>query len=451
METDVADVVVAGGGLAGCAAAIAAARRGARVLLVERDNSLGGEAGGGLVGGCENQFYDPEGRRSLRGLPAEIVERIYRRQFERPLDWREHAGTYWFCHEPEIVKLVLLEMCEEAGVGLLLGSTITGVLRDGPRIRGVVLHAPGNPLEIHGRVVADCTGDGEVAALARVPYVLRECSGTLLFRLAGVDLELTRGYLVDHPDELWNGGPEEVERELGSFEENWQSGYFCLIDRAGSTLAHAAAAGIERRDFAREMHGYHALDRLGMEGVRHGNTVQINTGMIRLCGFDPWELSRAEAAGRRVAFAVTRFLALHVPGFRDAWIASTAAHLGRRYSRVVETERRQGAAELAVHDADSAGRYHTSPHRPEECRQVRYIPWSCLVPRGVDGLVMGSGKSFNTGVERRQPHRAMGSTMLIGEIAGTAAAMAVAGAIDVRGVSARDIRAALGWQPADPA
>jgi hypothetical protein len=177
----------------------------------------------------------------------------------------------------------------------------------------------------------------------------------------------------------------------------------------------------------------------------------VNTGMIRISGYDLRRISAAETAGREIAYWVTHFLSRHVPGFRDAWIASTATHLGRRYSRVVETVRQQGAAELALLDADAVGRYHTSPHRPEECRQVRSIPWSCLVPRTVDGLVMGSGKSFNTGVERRQPHRAMGSTMLIGQIAGSAAALAVAGAVDVRGVSPRDIRAAVGWRSADPA
>ncbi len=174
-------MIVAGGGLAGCAAAIAAARGGARTLLVERENSLGGEAGGGLVGGCENQFFGPEGARSLDGIPAEIVERIHQAQFGRPLDWREHVGTYWFCHEPETVKLVLQQMCGEAGVELLLGSTISDVLADGARVTGVVLHALDRPLEVRRRVVADCTGDGHVAALAGVPCEPRESPGTLPF------------------------------------------------------------------------------------------------------------------------------------------------------------------------------------------------------------------------------------------------------------------------------
>jgi hypothetical protein len=435
-----AEVIVAGGGLAGCAAAIAAARGGARTLLVERENALGGEAGGGLVGGCENQFYGPEAERSLGGIPAEIVERIHQAQFGRPLDWRDHAGTYWFCHEPETVKLVLQQMCGEAGVELLLGSTITGVLADGARLTGLVLHAPDRRVEVRAGVVIDATGDGHVAARAGVPCESREAPATFVFRLAGVDLERTREYLLADPSELWNGGPGEVARELGAFEENWRRGYFCLIDRAGSTLRRAVSAGIARGDFALERDGYRALDRLGLQGLPGTGTVQVNTGMIRIAGYDLRRISAAQTSGRGIAFWVTRFLSAHVPGFRNAWIAATPTHLGRRYSRVVETERRQDAAELALLDADAVGRYHTSPHRPEECRQARFIPWSCLVPRGIDGLVMGSGKSFNTGVERRQPHRAMGSTMLIGQIAGVAAALALTRGIDIRNLDPAEVR-----------
>jgi hypothetical protein len=307
-------------------------------------------------------------------------------------------------------------------------------------LTGLVLHAPDGPVEVRARVVADCTGDGHVAALAGVPWQAREGSSTFVFRLSGVDLERTREYLAAEPTELWNGGPGEVAREQRAFAENWRRGYFCLIDRAGSTLRRAVAAGIARGDFALERDGYRALDRLGLQGLPGTGTVQVNTGMIRVTGRDLRRISAAEVAGRGIAFWVTRFLSLHVPGFRNARVAATATHLGRRYSRVVETERQQGASDLDLPDADVVGRYHTSPHRPEEYRQARFIPWSCLVPIGIDGLVMGSGKSFNSGVEHRQPHRAMGSTMLIGEIAGAAAALAVARGTDIRKLDPAEIR-----------
>jgi hypothetical protein len=437
------EILVAGGGLAGCAAAIAAGRAGFKTLLVERENCLGGEASWGLVGGSENQFFNDQGEKGLSGVPAEIIERIYLNQFQRKLNWRNHGSTYWFCHEPEIAKLTLLEMCEEAGVELLLNATITDVLKKDTGIEGVTVHTLGGFFQIRCSIAVDSTGDGSVAALADVPFALMSCSSTLLFRMVNVDLLQTYRHLIEQSEELWRGSGFEVEREIQSFKENWRNGYFYLIDRAGSTFRGAVAQAVVSGDFDNKKFGFGSLDRLGMEGIRRTKSVQINTGMRRIKGFDPIELSRAEIDGRKVVFFVANFLRKYIPGFGRAVVASTATRLGRRFSRSVETMRPYMKEDLDRYFSDSVGRYFTSPHRPEEARKTRYISYFGLIPKNVDGLIMASGKSIYSTIPRRQPHRSIGSTMLIGEIAGTAAALALKSDLRLRELDPALIRLSM--------
>lgn len=434
------ELLVAGGGLAGCAAAIAASRMGAKTLLVERESCLGGEAGWGLVGGSENQFFGKDGATNLTSISAEIVGRIYKKVFGKPLEWEKLKSTHWFCHEPEIVKLVMLEMCEEAGVMLLLDSTITDVILTSRTVAGVIIHTQSGPLRIQCKITVDATGDGAVAALARVPFTFLPMPSTLMFRMAGVNLAETFDYLIKNPRELWDGPEGETEEQLVGFSQNWENGFFCVSDKVGSSFRSCINAAYANGDFKTDFQGFERLDKLGMEGIRQNGCVQINSGVIRLESFDPLVLSQAEIRARKVAFYLAAFLRHYVPGFQGSFVSATGARLGRRFSRSVETLRQYDKDTVSKRLPDSVGRYFNPPNYLAGKGQCNYISYSSLIPKRVNGLLMGSGKSFFV-PPGRQPHRAMGATMIIGEIAGTASALCLKADIQPRDLNPDRIRA----------
>ena len=198
------DVLVAGGGPAGACAAIAAARNGASVLLVERGNCLGGMATRGLVGPFMT-CYDKTGSvQIIRGLFNEIVERLVACGGAiHPKDCRAGtAFTSWIkighdhCtpFEPEALKLLLDEMCAEAGVKVLFHADFVEPLMDGTRIAGARLFTKAGFRDVCAKVVIDATGDADVAFRAGVPTEFGDSKGkrvqpaTMFFRIGNCDL-----------------------------------------------------------------------------------------------------------------------------------------------------------------------------------------------------------------------------------------------------------------------
>lgn len=178
------DVIVAGGGTAGVAAAVAAARNGADTILIERYGFLGGTMTAGLV----NPFmtFHADGEQIIEGIFQEIIDRL---RGMNGYDERTRA------FDVEVMKLILDQMVREAGVKLMLHTCVIDVLMQGNIIRGVEVHNKSGKQIVLGKVVVDATGDGDVAVIAGAPYEKgRRKDGltqpmTLNFRMGGVDLE----------------------------------------------------------------------------------------------------------------------------------------------------------------------------------------------------------------------------------------------------------------------
>ena len=175
------DVIVAGSGPAGVSAAINAGRMGAKVLLVEWNNAVGGVSTSGLMshftGSVHSKFY------------TELLQEMANRN-EGP-----QKGKIVPSIDPENLKAIYLDMLRDAGVTVLLYTFVCGVVMDGNRITGIITESKSGRRVFHGKAFIDGTGDGDVAAFAGVSYYKgRETDGkmqpvTLMFKVAGVDTD----------------------------------------------------------------------------------------------------------------------------------------------------------------------------------------------------------------------------------------------------------------------
>jgi len=180
------DVLVVGGGTSGCAAAIAAARHGARVLLVERYGFLGGTATAAMVGvfcGVYTCGPDATHQTLVGGIPLEVMQRM-----ERIGAGYKYRHRFQIDHE--VFKLELDRWLEEAGVEILLHAIVVETLMRDGAICGVVVEHKGGREAILARRVVDASGDGDVAALAGAPYEKSEVmqAPTMVFNMGGVDV-----------------------------------------------------------------------------------------------------------------------------------------------------------------------------------------------------------------------------------------------------------------------
>ena len=202
-----ADVLVLGGGMAGFAAAVSAAREGAKVILADRNATLGGMATAGLVGPFMTCSDTTGEQLIVQGLFMEIVERMVAAGGAiHPRDVR--AGTpftAWITHghdhvtpfDPEALKFTLDDLCCEAGVQILYHATFLAPVMEGARVTGVEVFTKAGPQRIRAKVVIDATGDGDVAFRAGVPCELGDAGRggamqpcTTFFRIAGLSEEV---------------------------------------------------------------------------------------------------------------------------------------------------------------------------------------------------------------------------------------------------------------------
>ena len=431
------DVLVAGAGPAGCTAALAAARNGARVMLVERYGFLGGSATMPmpLLG-----FTTSEGEKLLGGLPVEIVERL--RSLGGAIGPFTHPTLQSFIPtDGEILKCLLDDLMNEAGVKVLLHSAITGPILDGDVLKGVVVENKSGRREIASRIVVDATGDADVAAAAGAPFSLgREedhltQAATTQFQIDGVEIGEARAYLERHPAEsVYPVTPGETARVF--------MGFPTLVEQA-RTQGYLAS-------YPRSYVIFHTMIRESLVGV--------NTTKMVLNGVDAADLTRAEVAGRKQAMEITKFLRDFVPGFANSRLLSFPTHLGVRETRrilgryVLTGEDLLAGREFA--DGIARSRYPIDIHDPARTgpdlrllKKFYTIPYASLLPRKIVHLIV-AGRSLSATPEAMSSARVMGTCMAMGQAAGTAAALCARERISPESLDAGRLRRVLTEQGA---
>lgn len=434
------DVIVAGGGIAGTAAAVAAARSQSTVLLIERNGFLGGVAAAGLMASMGNRFFADDGRLVVRGIALEIVERL-----------AEMGGTSagWksplvpkIPFDPEIFKLVLLQMVEEAGVKLYFHTVVSDVTMSKDRLEGLIVENKSGRQAILGKVVVDATGDADVAAKAGAPFNYEPPgSSSLEFRMGNVDLHKTYEYIKENPERY----PSDVDapRTFEEFERNWlENGFFYYPHgggrKPGSNMAFLVRKAIQKGDYSKEKGIITGLDAFGMDGLACNNTVIINSNFARIDDLDVSEATKAELEARKSCFYIAEFLKKYVPGFEKAFIIETAPDFGVRFTRQIigEYSLTKEEAEAGVKFDDVIGIGSTGfPGTPFD------IPYKCIIPQKVDSLLVASGKSAST--KPRGLLRGMTTCITLGQAAGTAAAHAVATGVSPRASDMKHLQRSL--------
>lgn len=398
--------MVVGGGSAGCAAAVAAARTGARTLLIESAGFLGGT--GAAVLDTFYGFYAPgadeTAGRVVGGIGWEVASSLLdtRQAFERPNTYGAGTGV---TYEPEALKLTWDRLTQAAAVDTLLHATVIGVEtnKTANRVTGLTLVTKAGIREVKAAAVVDASGDAEVAwragaALERPTTDQKLQPLTATFRLGGVDTDVI--------------STKDLHERLAKAAE---SGAYRLPRREGS------------------------VHRTVLPGIVHTNLTRVSG----LDPTDPWQLSAAEAEGRAQVAEYVRFLTEEVPGYEDAYLLSTSVRIGVR-----ETRRLIGRYVLTREDVLAANDFPDAvarcgapveDHDGGESTIWEYVgghrsgrtygvPYRCLLPTELDNVAV-AGRCLSATHDAHASVRSMAQCMALGQAAGTAAALAEGGAV----------------------
>ena len=449
-----ADVVVAGGGLGGIAAALAAARSGARTLLIERNTYVGGVATAGMCCSIFNCFFTSRHQPGSCGIPMEIADRLAA-AMGYGTKWREHKGHV--IYDLEQGKLTLQELLEEAGVELLLGATVTDAVKESERLVGLAIAGKKGREIICGKRFVDATGDADLAVLAGAPVHMPEQLKTriqsLCFRLGNVNVDEFITYFRNHPEEY--PAMMDVEWTLDEALRQYEECGTFLFPHGGGMQMKAFRQAKEDGLLPSQIGLHDTTDACQMHGMRQTGMVHVVTGYVKIDGLDAGEISRAICDGRRMAFQLAEVYRRYLPGFERTIVAGVADNLGVRASRWI-------AGDFVLDDTMTAAgsRYVDAVARMVPYRNVvRHpgskawgvqemgedtfdLPYRCLLPQLVDNLIMGAGRSISI-VDPFQL-RVMVHTMSVGQAAGAAAAVSANCRTTFRQTEVKAIQQALG-------
>ena len=442
---DTVDVLVAGGGVSGCTAAVAAARAGADTMLVERNGTLGGVATAGLMANIGNRFLDRDGRPVIHGLAREVVDRMVA---------RGAASESWACREvpgvvidSEQLKIVLIEMLEEAGVTVFTHTLAARPILDGPTVKGAFIESKVGRKAVLAKVVVDTTGEADIAHQAGCPMRWTSGSASLEFKMGNVDLEALYQHFREHPETFPVG--RDMVKGFAEFERNWVERGIFFFPHGGGTAWDIFQKAIERGEFEPERGILWNMDAAGLYGLRQFNTVIVNSNFWRVNALGPSQVSLAELAAHKACYYVADFFRRRVPGFGDAHIVQMASDLGIRTSRGIEAEAtltdREATSSRPVHFDDVIG---CAPARSSfgETGEFMYahtfdIPYGIMLPRVAENLIVGSGKSVSCTPQTLI--RGMATCMLLGQASGAAAALAANRGVPPRGIDLRALQRML--------
>lgn len=438
------DICVIGAGPAGLCAAIAAARQGKKVLIVDKNGYLGGNCALGLplLG-----FLDLNGKQVIRGMAQEWVDRLTARGMcEGHRECPKHNSVT--CFHSETFKLIAIEWLREEKIDVLLHLEACDTDVQGGRLKTVTFYGKGNHVEVSADMFIDCTGDGDVAYLAGVPYDMgQEATGilqppTVMCTVEGVDTAKLFDHIEAHPDEMTYSAT--IDHRPG-----YDAPYFRASD-------NHVFVGL-RSTFTRlRAEGKLPVERETLIYIKSPNPGEIyinSTRLLRTDATDIVSLTNAELEGQRQVGELVKMLREEVPGFENAFIAAIQPNLGVRETRRIRC-RNIVCAQQAIDgeipaDTVTLSAYKIDIHSGVDrstifstIKEAYGIPYGCLVPEGITGLMV-AGRNIGVDAQVMASSRIMPVCMALGEAAGYGAAQALDKGIEAHEVDVQQVRAKI--------
>ncbi|MBQ7334846.1 MAG: FAD-dependent oxidoreductase [Clostridia bacterium] len=460
------DVVVCGGGTAGCFAAIGAAREGVKVLLIERSFTIGGMLTVGEAGitkfseHCRDvNVYKSEVLDMLANEPkkVQVVGGIAHEYVKRMIDagtalgTHGEAGSYVFTDKAE-AQWVLMQMLAEAGVEVLYDTRVVLVNKDGDTVTSVVVVNKEGFCEIEAKQVIDTTGDADVAALAGVPFhkgaTAEEVAqgyakvegemqhfGTM-YRVRNIDYTSLFDYLKANPDRF-------VQHEFGvmsleNVKESYENGEMCVFR-------------IDLKDWS-PVHGSYYVQVYNLPEKDEAILLGPGCGYHNGNGLDARVISDGQYFLQNGAHILTEVLRARIPGFENVRI-TYIPDVGVRETRHIIGEYRMEIVDVLsgkdFEDSVACGGHPIDIHPlPPEVEHVDlnhwrfHIPYRVMLPKNVENLLV-AGRCISATRGASGAIRPTAQCMALGEAAGVAAAMAVKENKTPKAVDVQALRAKL--------
>ena len=453
------DVVVVGGGPSGLCAALASARNGAKTILVEKNDFIGGQwtnayssFAGANAFGISFQNYD--GKHIIKGIGWEFIQRLMKiggvapiiKRKEKDVRFRGKAGAYLnyppsssngpAILNPENFKGLALDMVLEEGIILLLFTMAVDVLKSNNNVNGVIIQSKSGRQAILSKVLIDCSADADIAAAAGVPFEklskdeLWEMDYGLI--LGNINNKKVAQFLKENPEVLtasfFGGLHGWKERAPGDAQllDNRLT-IKCTLHR------HEISPGRENAPILNNALGY-----------TNGDPTNV------------WDLTKAEIEGRRSALEEIQWLRKNIPGYEQC-IAVDRIGLGIRESRriigeyiVTEEDISNGRKfedSIGLNNMPFDMHFADGSWEEKFFKKTSEIPYRCILPKDIDNLLI-AGRCISCTHIAQSALRKVPICCLTGQAAGTAAALCVKENLNPRNLDYKILQKTLREQDA---
>lgn len=439
------DLIVAGGGIAGAMAAIAAGREGLSVLLIEEQGFLGGSLTS--CGTGPMMTFHAGNRQVIRGLPDELIQRLKKKELSVGHIPDSTGYTYTVTpFDSEGMKRELELMAAEAKVTILYHAVIIDatVSQAESKIKSVKIFSCGNIYEFFSDYFIDATGDADLAYVSGAEYIQGRTNDnkdqpmTLNFKLYNVDINKIRKLMENNV----NLFPFLAQREKG-------------LEKTAVRLSCSGFVDLMKQG---RKNGEFNFDRDIVLFFETNTEAEVIVNMTRVLGENPvdvFSLSRAEIEGRRQMWELFYFLKKYIPGFENSQLVQSGPNIGIRSSRRIIGEYTLTADDIIsarkFPDMISLCGYPIDIHSPDGtdtdhrflAEGAYYgIPYRCLQSSSIKNL-LAAGRNISCEFEAHASLRVSPSAGAIGQAAGTAAALAFFNKIDYSQVDIIELRRLL--------
>lgn len=450
------DVTVLGGGMSGAFAAIAAARNGAKTLIIDQNGYFGGSLTASGVGPMMT-FFAGE-KQVIKGLGEEMVQRLKARGYStgHVLDSTNYI-SYVTPFSAEGLKIILDEMISEAGVEVLFHTYLIDVEKENAEIKNVVIANKDGVSKVASTIFIDATGDADLAVLADVSFQLgRESDNatqpmTMNLKVYNVDTNTLRQEVLNNPEKF-----PRLNRDLDVMKNTEILSFVGFDDE----FAKAKAEG--RLSIPRE-------DVLFFETNVPGEFIMNTTRIINESGVSAKGLTRAEMIGRKQCEELYNFLVTSIPGFENAKVAYTGPNIGVRGTRQIKgvytltnedvlTNKdftsviAHSGYPIDIHNPDGEGTLSVHVNQSEELDHQQFdksvfddyykIPYEIMVTNEIDNLIV-TGRCVSASFEAQAAIRTTPTMTALGQAAGTAAAQIVKFESNVRDINIKKLQNTL--------